>query len=45
MSHVAGMNYVCMYISYLESLSPFSNEEIGGMVKAMMTYVLPAKPE
>ena len=35
---MAGMNYVCLYISYLESLSPFSDEEIGRMVKAMLAY-------
>lgn len=35
---MAGMNYVCLYISYLESLAPFSNEEIGRIVKAMLTY-------
>lgn len=35
---MAGMNYVCLYISYLESLAPFTNEEIGRIVKAMLTY-------
>ena len=35
---MAGMNYVCLYISYLESLAPFSDDEIGRMVKAMLTY-------
>ena len=31
-------NYVCLYASYLESLSPFSDAEIGRMVIAMLTY-------
>lgn len=35
---MAGMNYVCLYTSYLDSLEPFSNEEIGGIVKAMLAY-------
>lgn len=35
---MAGMNYVCLYISYLESLVPFSDEEIGRLVRAMLTY-------
>ncbi len=35
---MAGMNYVCLYISYLESLAPFSDEEIGRMVRAMLIY-------
>ena len=35
---MAGMNYVCLYISYLESLAPFSDDEIGRIVKAMLTY-------
>ena len=29
---------MCLYISYLESLTPFSDDEIGRMVKAMLTY-------
>lgn len=37
MVYVAG-NYVCLYVSYLDSLSPFSDEEIGGMVRAMLSY-------
>ena len=35
---MAGMNYVCLYVSYLESLAPFSDEEIGRMVRAMLIY-------
>lgn len=35
---MAGMNYVCLYISYSETLAPFSNEEIGKMVNAMLSY-------
>lgn len=35
---MAGMNYVCLYTSYLESLAPFSDDEIGRMVRAMLTY-------
>ena len=35
---MAGMNYVCLYISYLESLAPFSDAEIGRMVRAMLIY-------
>lgn len=35
---MAGMNYVCLYISYSETLAPFSNEEIGKMVNAMLAY-------
>ena len=38
MNHVAGMNYVCLYVSYLESLAPFSDAEIGRMVRAMLIY-------
>ena len=36
---MAGMNYVCLYISYLESLAPFSDDEIGRMVKAMFRLI------
>lgn len=35
---MAGMNYVCLYVSYLESLAPFSDDEIGRMVRAMLIY-------
>ena len=35
---MAGMNYVCLYVSYLESLAPFLDEEIGRMVRAMLIY-------
>lgn len=37
MGYVAG-NYVCLYASYLESLAPFSDAEIGRMVRAMLAY-------
>lgn len=29
---------MCLYVSYLESLAPFSDEEIGRMVRAMLIY-------
>lgn len=35
---MSGMNYVCLYVSYLESLDPFTNEKIGRIVKAMLAY-------
>lgn len=38
MIHVAGMNYVCLYVSYSETLAPFSDEEIGKIVNAMLAY-------
>ena len=38
MIRVAGMNYVCLYTSYLESLGQYSDEEIGRLVRAMLAY-------
>ncbi len=31
-------SYVCLYISYLETLKPFTDAEIGRIVMAMLTY-------
>ena len=35
---MAGMNHVCLYVSYSESFAPYSDEEVGRMVRAMLTY-------
>ena len=35
---MADIPYVCLYASYLESLSPFTDEECGRLVRAMLNY-------
>ena len=35
---MADIPYVCLYMSYLQSLSPFTNEERGRIVIAMLNY-------
>lgn len=35
---MADIPYVCLYASYLESLSPFTDEECGRLVRAMINY-------
>ena len=35
---MADIPYVCLYISYLQTLSPFTDEERGRLVMAMMNY-------
>lgn len=35
---MAEIPYVCLYLSYLQGLSPFTDEEIGRIVRAMMSY-------
>jgi len=35
---MAEIPYVCLYMSYLQSLSPFTDEERGRIVMAMLNY-------
>ncbi len=35
---MADVSYVCLYVSYLQSLSPFTDAECGRIVKAMLHY-------
>lgn len=35
---MADIPYVCLYVSYLESLSPFTDEECGRLFRAMLGY-------
>lgn len=35
---MADIPYVCLYMSYIQSLSPFTDEERGKLVMAMMLY-------
>lgn len=35
---MADIPYVCLYASYLESLSPFTDEECGRLIRAMLNY-------
>ena len=37
---MADIPYVCLYASYLESLSPFTDEECGRLVRAMLNYAV-----
>ncbi len=35
---MADVPYVCLYLSYLQSLSPFTDEECGRIIRAMLNY-------
>ena len=35
---MAQISYICLYLSYLETLAPYSDEEKGRILTAMLTY-------